>query len=213
MSKHGIIGSCDLIIFDWDGTLNSMRLIMRANETMKRSLGMWNRDSAIKDVSSMDYDLKRKLKNEQMKNDLMTYMFDIFLNLSKPRLHNGTVSMLRRIKGSRKKIAIFTNGSGQRVIRELNILGIKEYFDAIISARDMHALKPNPTGIRATLKYLKVRPGRCIYIGDMVDDIITAKLAHVHSCAIADGFDSYHKLKSSRPEYIFRSIEEFSKAL
>jgi phosphoglycolate phosphatase-like HAD superfamily hydrolase len=47
----------------------------------------------------------------------------------------------------------------------------------------------------------------------MIDDILTAKLAHIHSCAVADGFDSYHKLRSIHPEYIYRSIEGLNKDL
>jgi hypothetical protein len=35
----------------------------------------------------------------------------------------------------------------------------------------------------------------------------------VKSCAVANGFDSYHKLKSIHPDYIFRSIEELNRSL
>jgi hypothetical protein len=35
----------------------------------------------------------------------------------------------------------------------------------------------------------------------------------VHTCGVADGFDSYHKLKSSKPEYLFKSMEDLSRSL
>ena len=59
----------------------------------------------------------------------------------------------------------------------------------------------------------KVKPSDAIYLGDMVDDIIAAELADVHTCGVADGFDSYHTLKSVKPEYLFKSMEELSKSL
>ncbi|MDE1871262.1 MAG: HAD family hydrolase [Candidatus Micrarchaeota archaeon] len=198
----------DLFVFDWDGTLNSMRLTMRVNEAVKRALHIWNKDSKIKDFRHVDYDLKRRLKEEEMKNDIMTNLFDIFLNLSRPKLHNDSMRLIRKLRGRGKKTAIFSNGRGSRVIRELRILNMMDSFDVIVSARDLHALKPNPTGLKAILNTTKVRPGRCIYIGDMVDDVITAKLANVHSCAVSCGFDSQHRLSSIKPDYLFRSIED-----
>ena len=211
--SSGLLRNYDLFVFDWDGTLNDMRITMRINERLKRTFGLWNKDSSIKDFKSVNYDLKKRLKNEARKNDVMTYLFDIFLNLSRPRLHKDSLSMLRHLKENGKKIAIFSNGRSGRVIRELNILGITDYFDIIVSARDLNALKPNPTGLKAILSSTKIKANRCIYSGDMCDDIISAKLAHVDSCGLADGFDSFHTLKSIHPTYIFRSIEEFDRAL
>ncbi len=198
----------DLFVFDWDGTLNSMRITMRVNESLKRALGIWNTDSSIKDFGHVDYDLKKRLRSEERKNDLMTFLFDILLYLSRPKLHNDSMRLIQHLKSKGKKVAVFSNGRSRRVLREMRILGITNHFDIIVSARDLNALKPNPTGLKAILNSLKTKPERTVYVGDMVDDVITAKLAHVHSCAVAGGFDSYHRLKSINPDYIFRSIEE-----
>jgi len=205
----GLLKKYDLFVFDWDGTLNDMRITMRINESLKRALGLWNKDNSIKDFTHVNYDLKKQLKNEELKNNVMTYLFDIFLNLSMPRLHKDSVKMLKELRSHGKKVAIFSNGRGGRVIRELRILKITDYFDTIVSARDIDALKPDPAGLKLIISSMKVKPARCIYMGDMSDDIITAKLAHIASCGLADGFDSFHTLKSLHPTHIFKSIEEF----
>src|ERR1700733_3961437 len=165
--KINLMKDFDLFVFDWDGTLNNMRVTMRVNEALKRALHIWNKDSGIKDFTHVDYDLKKKLKSEERKNDFMTYLFDIFLNLSRPRLHKDTITLIKHLHKSGKKIAIFSNGRSHRVIRELKILGMEDYFDIIVSARDLHALKPNPTGLKAILISTKVKSNRCIYAGDM----------------------------------------------
>ncbi len=203
----------DLFIFDWDGTLNSMRLTMRINEAVKRALGIWNKDSSIKDLSNMDYNLKKQLKDEERKLDVLTFLFDIFLNFSKPRLHNDTVALLKKLRSRHKRMAIFSNGRSQRILSELKRLNILYYFDSVVSGRHIHEIKPNPTGLKAILKEFNANPARTVYIGDMVDDMITAKLAKVRSCAVANGFDSYHRLKSIKPDYIFNSIEELNRAI
>jgi len=41
----------------------------------------------------------------------------------------------------------------------------------------------------------------------MIDDILTADLAKVDSCAVSNGFDSHAKLKSAKPTYLFESVE------
>jgi phosphoglycolate phosphatase len=211
--KSQLLRDTDIFVFDWDGTLNSMRLTMRINEGVRRSLGIWNKDSSIKDIKRMDFDLKKRLKNEERKLDALTFLFEIFLNFSKPKLHEGTIVLLKKLRREKKKIAIFTNGRSQRLVKELRYFGITDYFDSIVSAREIHEMKPNPTGLKAILNTMKVKPERAVYIGDMVDDMITAKLIHVKSCAVANGFDSYHKLKSIHPDYIFRSIEELNRSL
>lgn len=213
LKKGKDFGNHELFIFDWDGTLNSMRLTMRVNETIKRSLHIWNKDSSIKDFTHVDYDLKKRLKQEERKNNIQTFLFDILLNFSRPRLHNDSIELLKHLKDEGKKVALFSNGRSSRLAKEMRLLKVQDYFDSIVSARELNILKPNPTGIRLILSSLKVKPEKSVYIGDMCDDVITAKLAHVNSCGVANGFDSYHKLRSIHPDYLFKSIEELNKAI
>lgn len=212
-STKRLISRFDTFIFDWDGTLNSMHMLMRVNEAVKRAVGAWNTDSTIKDFKRMDHNLKNRLEAKERENDILATLLDAFLLLSKPRLHNDSIAVLRKLHRSRKNIALFSNGRGYRLMRELSYLGIIDYFDVVVSAKEIGALKPNPTGLKAILHLLNDKPSKVLYIGDMVDDIITAKVAGVPSCAIADGFDSYHKLNSVNPDYIFKSMEAFYKAL
>jgi HAD superfamily hydrolase (TIGR01509 family) len=204
----------DVFIFDWDGTLNSLRMITWVNEAVKRALGLWNRDSAIKDFKSMNYNLRHKIEvKEEYKNGIMSILADLLMVFSKPVLHKSTMKLLKELKSSGKKIAILSNERGYRLMMEISYLGIADYFDVIVSAKHIRALKPNPTGLKAILHSLKAKPGRAIFIGDMVDDILAAKLAGVASCAVADGFDSHHKLKSMKPDYLFNGIEGLEEAL
>ena len=204
----------DVFIFDWDGTLNRLRMITRINERIKRILGIWNRDSEIKDFQSMDYNLKRRIEaREERKADIMSILSDVFLIFSKPKLHKDSVELLKELKRRGKGIALLSNERGHRLVGELTYLNLLDYFDIIVSARDIKAMKPNPTGIKAILHSLGTKPGSAIYVGDMADDMLTAKLAKTSSCAVADGFDSYHTLKSTDPDYIFEGIEGLKDAL
>ena len=178
----GLLKKYDAFIFDWDGTLNGMRFALRLNESVKHALKLWNKDSSMKDFGKMGIDLKKKrLSDEQRKNSIMVPLAELPFYMSRPRLQNGTVHVLRKLERAGKYMAIVSNGNEHRLMKELNYLGITDYFDIISSAKSLKAMKPNPSGIMAVVKTLGVRPNRAVYIGDMVDDVISAKLARVAS--------------------------------
>ncbi len=213
MRAHGLAKKYKLFVFDWDGTLLYLRFPLAVNEAIKRAFRLWNVSAPKNLVDIRDYDMKKTLAHEEFKNTLLTLVTDVIFLLNKPKLHNDTIKMLKMLKKKHRRIAIFSNSGHYRLLKELSYLGIKDYFEMIVSARDFHATKPDPAGLKAVLYTTKVRPSEAIYFGDMVDDIIAAELADVHTCGVADGFDSYHTLKSVKPEYLFRSMEELTKSL
>ena len=204
----------DLFIFDWDGTLNSLRLYLMLNERAKKALGLWNAESTLKDFKSMGAALKRKTeRKEERKNSATSVLTDMFLSFSKPKLHKNSIEMLQQLRKRGKRLAIFSNARARRLTGELSYVGIMDYFDLVVSARAIHAMKPSPAGIRAISHALGVKRGSTLYVGDAVEDMLTAQAAGVAACAVADGFDSYRKLKSTKPDYIFTSIGDLTRAL
>ena len=90
-----LLDKFDVFIFDWDGTLNNLRIITKLNETVKRALGIWNKDSSVKDFKHMEYNLKHKIQTgETYRNRLLSVLAETLLVLSKPRLHNDSLELL-----------------------------------------------------------------------------------------------------------------------
>ena len=83
---------------------------------------------------------------------------------------------------------------------------MRDKVDWILSAESIKRFKPNPTGIVAIEKRLKVKAKDCVYVGDMAVDVYTARFAGVDSCAIANGVDPYNLLKRVKPTYLVRNI-------
>lgn len=206
----GLLKKYDTFIFDWDGTLNSLRTITRVNESLKRAFKRWEIDSA-EEGAKMERKAKSFMRNEGW--SIATVMLDVVFEISKPKLHNDAALVLDRLKRGRKRMGIYSNRDSYRLKKELDHLNIGYYFNSVESARSYGALKPDPKGLKALVRHLGAKKARTIYIGDMVEDVVAAKLAGIGSCAIADGFDSYHRLKSMHPDYIFESIEALNKAL
>ena len=214
----------DTFIFDWDGTLTTGILLRKLNERMnpfwisrKRSSADSTDTYAVnvpKDISAVSgRAIRRHIRKKEMENRLLASLVEMSVRFLKPRLQDGAREALERLDRNGNTIALFTNGAQYRVLKELSYLGVEDYFTAIASAQDVNALKPNPRGLNLIARAVNADKERTVYVGDMVDDMEAAKYAGMHSCAIANGFDSYARLKGTRPDYIFRNIVEFCKAL
>lgn len=204
----------NVFIFDWDGTLNSMRLILKLNEKFKRFIKLFwkkKKENNLLKTNLRDSDYIKFIKEQEIKNNLLSYATDLFLIFSKPKLHNDSKQILKILRQKNKKIVLFTNGGSYRIKKEIEYLDLNKYFDLIISARKLKALKPDSVGLKIICKILKIKKSDALLIGDSIDDMISGKNAGIDVCAICDGFDSYKTLEKINPKCLFKSIEEFKK--
>lgn len=197
----------DLFIFDWDGTLTSMKLLNALNESLNP---VWKR----KKTESMNSSVSKKtIKTEETAEEKefkrYEWLVDGFMLLMSPKLQNGSMKTLQKLRRENKKIAMFSNGSYWRIVSEAKKLKIYRYFDDIVSSQSIGYLKPNPTGINMIIKNMKADPKRCLYIGDMIDDIVAARLAGIDCCAVGSGFEEMNSLKLEKPKYLVKDMEEF----
>lgn len=205
---RNIYDKYSLFIFDWDGTIVKIKLLNKLNE-LKNPL--WKRKKLHKIEKLNNTQLHKIEIKEQIREERFRYLLDPLVFILRPKLQDDSLALLNTL--SKKKLALFTNGAKWRVKREMRSLDVDRFFKIFISAQDIGALKPSPNGIKLILKSESVSRAHALYIGDMADDIITAKKAGIDSCAIASGFDDYKTLKAERPTYLFRDIKEFVQAL
>ncbi|EQD60842.1 phosphoglycolate phosphatase, partial [mine drainage metagenome] len=191
---HGLSDRYDLFIFDWDGTLEKVRYMYKLNERLnpfwknKKSSSLMNA-ATRNDRMLIERNLKRLEHIEETGERRFKWILDMYMRFSKPGLQYGAVGVLDALKGKGRHIAVFSNGALWRVKKEAEELKIDRYFDSMVSAQSIGFLKPNPMGIHMIIKVCKATRSRTLYIGDMIDDIKTARGAGVDSCGIAAGFD------------------------
>ena len=212
--EGNLLKKFDLFVFDWDGTLSkSIRIFTQKVDPFwkykKMRYGRVGRGAKAGRAA----DVLVTRHGSKIERRMLLPIADISLFFIKPSLYPDAKEVLEILKKKGKRIVLFTNGASYRVLRELKYLGLVDYFDAIVSAQDLKALKPNPQGLEIAVKRFKVKKSRTLYIGDMVDDVMMARFAKARSCALAQGFDKYEILKSSRPDYLFRDIRGFRRAL
>jgi len=217
--KGDLLKKYDTFVFDWDGTLSSLKSMRKINEMVnpywnyKKSVQSRVTEEELRDFSRLTARARRGMRRRSSEKRIFAPFLDLVMSLMKPKLHNDAREILDELKREGKRIALLTNGASWRVTKELEFLGIEGYFEVIVSAQELKILKPNPMGLNIVLSIIKARRSRTLYIGDMGDDVLLARYARVPSCAVSCGFDNYQKLKSLRPDYLFRSLEGLRNAL
>lgn len=200
----------DLFIFDWDGTLTTSKGLVRVSAYLKRRYNM-DYINSHKQLYTMGSN--RSIESKKGISRIYAAVYDFYSMFSMPSLKPHALDLLAELKRNKKKVAIFSDANRHRLYLETRRLGVLDHADMILSADSIKEFKPNPTGIAAILKNFRVKKGRCLYIGDMVVDIFTARFAGVDSCGVSDGVEPKELLKKVKPDYIVDSLESLRKRL
>ncbi len=197
----------DLFIFDWDGTLSTSTSLVRITRLFKRRY-----DLAYIKKHESDYESSSisNIKIDEGINMLFSKAYDLYSTLEKPRLKPGAVEVLSILKKRGKKSAVFSDAISYRLMKEARLFGISELPDIFLSADSIKRYKPDPTGLLIIADRFKVRRGRCVYIGDMSSDIMTARFAKMHAGAVADGVQPFGVLEEAKTDYLFRTLKEMA---
>jgi len=98
---------------------------------------------------------------------------DIFLDLAKPEPHIHEV--LRQLR-TRYRTAVATN-RGKSLVPLLEMHGMRDLFDVLVSSNDVTRNKPDPECIFIILKRFGLAPDEALYVGDSDIDRETAARA------------------------------------
>lgn len=134
------------------------------------------------------------------------------VHLIKPYPH--TEQILRVWKNKGIKLCLFT--SGKRMMIERNFAGAGmpnpyELFDAIVTADDGMAHKPEPDAIRELLKRVDVAPQHAVVVGDHAYDILAAKRAEVAlKIGILHGFGTSHELLTAGADFLADGLDSLN---
>jgi HAD superfamily hydrolase (TIGR01509 family) len=98
----------------------------------------------------------------------------IFLDLVKPEPHVHEV--LRQVRTGGCRTAVATN-RGKSLVPLLEMLGMRDLFDILVSSNDVTRNKPDPECLLIILKRFGLAPDEALYVGDSDIDRETAARA------------------------------------
>lgn len=203
------------IIFDIDGTLTSTNELIFAtfNHLAEKYEGRTYSDEEIISMfgPTEDVILKEKFNGDKFKEVYDEYYR--FYRENHPRmadLYPGIVDILKDLKAKNILIAIFT-GKGRKTTEiTLEILGIKNFFDLVVTGDDVKNHKPSPEGIFKFLNSFNLNRDEVLMVGDSVADILAAKEAKIDIASVV--WDSYAKDEVIKLNPLhFHNVNEFRK--
>lgn len=124
----------------------------------------------------------------------------------------GAVETLAGLRERGIALAAVTSRSRRTSVESLEVAGVAACFDAVVSAEDVAALKPDPAPLRRALDLLGREPSSAAMAGDTAADVVAGRALGMWTVAALYGFHGREVL-ASEPDAAIGAIAELPAAL
>ncbi|MBQ4649496.1 MAG: HAD-IA family hydrolase [Firmicutes bacterium] len=100
------------------------------------------------------------------------------------KIFPGIVDLLKALKEAGYRMGIVTSRTRESALRYMDMFGITEYFEAMVTCDDTTVHKPNPEPILLGLEKMGITKDEAIMVGDSPFDIKCANNAGVKSVMV-----------------------------
>jgi len=118
-------------------------------------------------------------------NYLAAYAADI-ATLSRPM--PGVIEALDRLEAAGATLCVCTNKRTDLSVQLLTVLGMQDYFEAIVGADAVKNRKPHPDHFVQAVRAAYGEPAKSVMVGDSVNDVLSAKAAGAPAAVYAHGY-------------------------
>ncbi|GLZ41698.1 HAD family hydrolase [Actinokineospora sp. NBRC 105648] len=189
---HAICLDIDDTLVDFTGSARSALSVLTGRDDMWPA---WQRitdaHSARCVAGEFDYDAMRRARTKAFLADLGTQLDDEAVAVLEDRrlaqmsrgsrLFPDALPCLDWLRAAGFKIAAVTNASRPHQRGRLATLGLARFFDAVVSAGELGAAKPDPVIFHTACEQLGVEPDHAAHVGDRLDlDAQGARDAGLH---------------------------------
>jgi beta-phosphoglucomutase family hydrolase len=121
----------------------------------------------------------------------------------------GVASWLRMLREDRIPCAIASSTHRENITTTLEVLGLGEYFSAILTAEDVQRGKPDPEVFLTAARRLGIEPRNAVVFEDALVGIAAAKAAGMRVVAVAT---TEPKEKLAHADWVVDRLDELSVA-
>ena len=184
------MGKIKAVLFDFDGTIMDTNTIILESwkHTFNTVLG---RDPVHEEIVAtfgepLDVTMKKMFPDRDTHEMVETYRnYQRHIYKDAITMFPGTKEAILELKRRGCKVAIVTSRLWSSTTQGLYKFDIAELFDAVVSAEDTTAHKPDPTPCLLCLEKLGMKPEDALMVGDSKFDILCARNAGVESCLVS----------------------------
>ncbi len=200
------------ILYDMDGVIvNSEGLSMKIKDKTLREHGIILSQKELEQAIGVTdrHFYVNLFKTKKIKLNVDTILNKYFSQydkfLPKVKVLPGVIASIKRFKPE-YKLAIVSGSTPRQINIVLRKIGMKKYFDVILSCDDFKNSKPHPEPYLTGAKRLKVKPSECIVLEDAPPGIKSGKAAGMYVIGIKIG--NKGKLNISQADLIVNTLKE-----
>src|SRR5579859_6948256 len=180
------------VIFDMDG------VIVDSHPAHKKA---WLQFLELQNITVSNDDINFIMEGRKREEILLHFLGDI----SEEQLHilghqkeqifreeavhvkviDGLCDFLQKLADAGLRLAVASSGSSGRVNDILNSLGLRSYFQVVVTGDQVIYGKPDPGIFRLTCEYLGVQPSEVLVFEDSVSGVRAAKSAGIKCIGVA----------------------------
>lgn len=121
-------------------------------------------------------------------------------------IFDNTVELIKKLKSEGYKLGLTTSAGVKSTTKVLEVTGLGEVFDAVVTSEDCSERKPSPVPYITTARILNVDPEDCVVIEDSEIGIESAKNAGMTAVAIPNEFTKNQNF--DKADFTIQSISE-----
>lgn len=193
------------VIFDLDGTIIDSE--KPAFEIARAVLPKFGKNLSQKELNYLKGKPWLYVLKEMFPDDGQEIYDEILVEWDrvnpKITMYDGMHETLSALQNLGIDLGIVSSKGTEYIVKDLEDLSIRSYFETVVGQRDTYRHKPYPDPLILAAKLMDVAPSNCIYIGDQESDIIASRSAGMMSGGAIWGEGNLEMLSPSEPDYIF----------
>jgi HAD superfamily hydrolase (TIGR01549 family) len=206
----------DAVIFDLDGTLTdfSLRILDAKREFVERIRRMGVDLGALDEHKPAEIIITYLERFRGVPREYSRRVLDECIEpyeleaAERAGLRDDGARVLEGLRSVGYRLGLASNNSRRCIEIVLARLGLRGFFDAIVSRDDAVRLKPHEEIVVKVIDRLNALPRRTVYVGDSAVDVIAGKRARARVVAVAGGADPREKLLGCGADFIIDKLDD-----
>ncbi len=196
-----MLKNVEAVLFDLDGSLvDSMWIWQEIDVEYLQKFGITLPENLQTEIEGMSFTetavyFKEKFQIpdslEKIKSDWNRMAWDKYSH--QVPLKNGALEFITYCHENNIRLGIATSNSRELVENVIQVHGIRDYFDSIVTGCDVAKGKPSPDIYLETARRCHTAPDKCLVFEDIIPGILAGKAAGMKVCAVDDEYSSQQK--------------------
>lgn len=123
-------------------------------------------------------------------------------------VYPGVIDTLDYMQATGYPLVCVTNKAGKFTKTLLEDLGLRDYFELVISGDTLPKKKPDPMPLHHAAKHFNVAPSKCLMIGDSINDVRAARAAGFQIACVTYGYNHGQDIRETQPDLVIDSLNE-----